>query len=98
MNNKIQTELHKAYKKQLKTLSMENQNDRVQILITYLKYLRDVELFNFDKEAFENIPLLNSTIAELEAAVRQSKSEYVDFHIQNFCELLKINLKEWLTK
>lgn len=98
MNNKIQTELLKAYKKQLKTLSMENQNDRVQILITYLKYLRDVELFNFDKEAFENIPLLNSTIAELEAAVRQSKSEYVDFHIQNFCELLKINLKEWLTK
>lgn len=97
MSNKIQTELHKAYKKQLKTLSMENQNDRVQILIVYLKYLRDIELF-VDREAFENIPLLNSTIAELEAAVRQSESEYVDFHIQNFCELLKINLKEWLTK
>lgn len=94
------TQLQKAYSKQLKSLSkdfFENPAASSKIFILYLKYLRDsktIQIANINQD--ENILILNAAIAEFDAFVKYPDSEQADFHLQNFCELLKSNLKEWL--
>lgn len=94
------TRLYKAYNKRLKSLNKEFFEDPVassKIFILYLKYLRDTKLLQTTEiDSDEAVLLLNTTIAEFEAFINYPESEQANFHLQNFCELLKTNLKEWL--
>lgn len=93
------TRLDKAYKKRLKNLTKDffiDSKISSQLFILYFKYLRDVSLLRPDSKCSDdNILILNTLIAEFDAFLADTTATNADFHLQNFCELLKINQKEW---
>ena len=88
MNNK----LSKAYLIRFKQLNKNTltADYGLSILVEHLKYLRDTYIIT--QGSTEVIASLNAAIEEFEA-YKQTKKE---FHWQNFCEFIKLNMKEWL--
>lgn len=85
--------LTKAYAKRFKQLNKTilTANDAgLLIFVEHLKYLRDY--YVVIKQSTSIITTLNAAIEEFEA-FKQSKN---DFHWNNFCEFVKLNMKEWL--
>lgn len=99
MNNKpIIKKLNKAYYKRLKTLNRDffkRDDIGLELFGTYLSYLRDKLIIDADAENTSKIASIIATIAEFKAYERSADSRKV-FHWDNFCELLKHNMKEWL--
>ena len=101
MNNKIK-QLNKAYAKRFKqltdnTLAAEKSGITILhsdigliVFVEHLKYLRDIYIIT--RSSMEIIVTLNAAIEEFEAF----KSNQKDFHWNNFCEIVKLNMKEWL--
>ena len=85
--------LTKAYTKRFKQLNknMLATNAGLIIFIEHLKYLRDI--FIVTQKPAEKVIALNSTIEEFEL-FKQTTEEA---HWNNFCYLVKIHMKEWLT-
>ena len=62
----------------------------LSIFIECLRYLRDTHILA--KKSEISIASLNAAIEELDAYNKTKK----DFHWNNFCEFIKLNLEEWL--
>ena len=86
-------QLNKAYAKRFKQLNktiLTADSSGLYIFVEYLKYLRDTYIIT--QKSTEVIATLNAAIEEFEA-FRKNKKE---FHWNNFCEFVKLNMKEWL--
>ena len=92
MNNKIKM-LNKAYKKRFKKLNKTMPaaaDSGLLMFIEHLKYLRD--LYIITHKTTTVIASINAAIVEFEAYKKSQK----EFHLNNFCEFIKLNIKEWL--
>jgi hypothetical protein len=86
-------QLNKAYSKKFKQLykSMLNTNiSGLNIFVEHLRYLRDMYILT--QKSTDTIATLNAAIEEFEAFKVNQK----DFHWNNFCEFVRLNIKEWL--
>ena len=75
----------------------------LKLFIEYLKYLRELITFDVENEestelALSKITIITTAIAEFDAyeRARRENSQQKAFHWNNFCELLKQNMEEWL--
>ena len=87
-------QLNKAYIKRFKLLNkniLTKNNFGLVFFIEYLRYLRDTSILT--QKTNETAATLNAAIEEFEAYIRTNK----DFHWNNFCEFVRLNMKEWLT-
>ena len=88
-------QLNKAYSKRLNQLN-RNMTDiaatygGATVFIEYLKYLRDSYIIT--QRPTSIIASLNAAIEEFEAFTKTNQ----EFHWNNFCEFIKLNMKEWL--
>lgn len=97
-------QLKKAYKKRFKVLNKSFFDDSASGILLfneYLKYLRDFMIVNTDDylesdEKNTRIATINTTVAELASWQKTDNESKKDFHWNNFCELIKLNMKEWL--
>jgi hypothetical protein len=86
-------QLNKAYIKRFKQLNkniLYASDSGLILFVEHLKYLRDTNIVG--QNSAEAIVSLNTAIEEFEAYRKSQK----DFHWDNFCELVKLNVKEWL--
>ena len=89
--------LNKAYKKGLKKLNKQffiSDNTGLLLFVEYLKYRRDALILQSYDEAV--ISTCVAAIAEFSAYASSSESSQKQFHWNNFCELLKQNMEDWL--
>lgn len=88
MNNK----LNKAYIKRFKQLNKNilTANYGLTVFVEHLKYLRDNYIIT--QKSTEAIASLNAAIEEFDAYKQTQK----EFHWQNFCAFIKLNMEEWL--
>ena len=87
------TQLNKAYDKRFKHLNkniMASADSGLMVFVEHLKYLRDVYIIT--EKSADIVATLNVAIEEFDA-FRKTKKE---FHWNNFCEFIKLNMKEWL--
>ena len=90
--NKI-NQLNKVYSNRFKQLNkciLTSNDSGLSIFVEHLKYLRDVKIIT--QESVNTVATLNAAIEEFEAFKKTQK----DFHWNNFCEFIKVNMKEWL--
>lgn len=86
--------LTKAYAKRFKQLNkniLATNDAGLAIFAEHLKYLRDV--FIITHKPAEQVIALNTAIEEFEAFKQTNE----DTHWANFCHLVKLHMKEWLT-
>lgn len=97
-------QLNKVYKKRFKTLNksfFKSYTQGIIIFEEYLKYLRDLTILNTATDS-ENesvktrIATINTAVAEFASWQKTDDESKKEFHWNNFCELLKLNMKEWL--
>lgn len=95
-------QLNKAYKKSFNTLSksfLQSKTAGLNIFVEHLKYLRDLMLLvaNNDLEKISKtnteLTTIIAAVAEYEASVNTDQKA---FHWNNFCELVKYNMEDWL--
>lgn len=95
MESKV-TQLKRAYTKKFKQLNKNilNANDSGLLLfVEHLKYLRDNHTITSTSiEANHYLLSINAAIKEFEEWQKNKK----EFHWNNFCEFVKLNMKEWL--
>ncbi len=94
-------QLNKAYEKRLKALNKDFfNNTRIGLLlyVEYLKYLRDSFILDSHNDEYYKLEIvtLNAAIAEFYAYAESSTEDTKRFHWNNFCELMKLNMEEWL--
>lgn len=94
-------QLNKAYEKRLKALNKEFFKDNktgLFLYIEYLKYLRDSFILDSYKDDRDKLKVaaLNAAIAEFYAYDESEAEEVKCFHWNNFCELMRLNMEEWL--
>jgi hypothetical protein len=102
MNKIKQTKLlNKSYKKSFKCLNknfFEDRNTGLLLFIEYLKYIRDSMILSSTEGRDEQLKITSiiTAIAEFEAynSCRDSRNKM--FHWNNFHELVKQNMEEWL--
>jgi hypothetical protein len=99
------TQLNKAYSKNFKLIEKDfftKKDTGLFLFIEYLKYLRDrlaIEISaDPNKQEFIKIKIatLVAAIAEFEAYRTSQDSNKKAFHWKGFCELIKLNMEEWL--
>jgi hypothetical protein len=103
MKAKEINQLNKAYKNRFNYLEkciFINKETGPTLFVEYLKYLRDsIVLTEYNKES-ENSKVkmasIITAIAEFEAYKQTQDSQQKTFHWNNFCELLKQNMEDWL--
>lgn len=90
--------LKKAYKRSLKKLNKAffiDNSAGVSLFVEYLRYLRDSMLVDRAELSYDTkIATLITAVAEYDAyaACKDNKA----FHWNNFCELVRLNMEEWL--
>ena len=80
---------HLLAKKESNLLILECDSG-LALFVEHLKYMRDVYILT--QKSSGNIATLNAAIEEFEAYCKTQK----DFHWNNFCEFIKLNMREWL--
>lgn len=103
-NSKI-AQLNSAYSKRCKVINKDffiSKDTGLVLFVEYLKYLRDsliletpVDL-NKHELTKTKIATLVTTVAEFETYRTSLDSDKKTFHWNNFCELIKLNMEEWL--
>ena len=91
--NKQVKQLNKVYNKRFKQLNknlLTVADSGLVIFIEHLKYLRDIYIIT--QKPAEVIASLNAAIEEFEA----HNKTHNEFHWNNFCEFVKLNMREWL--
>lgn len=95
--------LNKAYKNRFDYLQKSifvNKDAGLGLFIEYLKYLRDSLILNEYNKEYESSKVkmasIIAAIAEFEAYKQIQDSQQKTFHWNNFCELLKQNMEDWL--
>lgn len=103
MTAKETKQLHKAYKSRFNFLQKSffiNKESGLLIFVEYLKYLRDILILEEYNKEFENykvkIASVIAAIAEFDAYKQAQERKQKIFHLDNFCELLKQNMEDWL--
>lgn len=103
MKNNRTTQLNQAYYKNFKNLSkhfFDNKETGLIFFIEYLRYMRDylaVTSADLDLEAIKiKLATLAAAVAEVDAYIIEQDSAKKLFHWNNFCELVKLNMEEWL--
>ena len=103
MTAKEAKQLNKAYTKAFKRLQKDffiNRNSGLLFFTEYLKYLRDIIILTARKNNQEKTNIKVATItaaaAELDAYCKSEKTDQKAFHFDNFCELIKHNMEDWL--
>lgn len=95
-------QLNKAYKKSFNTLNksfFQSKTTGLDMFVEYLRYLRDLMILSADvdleKDSKTNMKLATiiTTVAEYEASLATDQKA---FHWNNFCELVKQNMEDWL--
>ncbi len=106
MRNSHKKRLMRSYNKSFKFLIKSVTKDQtVGILLfnTYLKYLRDTLIlsasFDLTKQfpAKTKIATLTAAAAEFDSWQKCEDKAKKIFHWNNFCELVKLNIEDWLT-
>jgi hypothetical protein len=95
--------LNKAYIKSFNHLQKNffiKRDSGLLLFVEYLKYLRDSAILTEGSNDSENsklkIATLITTIAELNAYNQSKEYKQKAFHWNNFCELIKQNMEDWL--
>ena len=108
MSNKLLVKLDKAYSKRVKQLNKnftKDPNVGLQIFVEQLRYLRDTLIVKASteelaEEVAEKLSNKASTLiiatSEFEAYKDSEEKEQKEFHWNNFCEFIKLNMEEWL--
>ncbi len=108
MSNKLLTKLDKAYSKRVKQLNKNFTKDPsvgLQIFVEQLRYLRDTLIVKasvaesgteFEEELSNKASALIIATSEFEAYKNSKEKEQKEFHWNNFCEFVKLNMEEWL--
>lgn len=105
MENKKQlNQLNCAYTKKFKALSrqfFDNKESGLIFFIEYLRYLRDSLVLEFGGSDGEDLTktklaTLVTAIAEVDAYFVAPNLAKKTFHWNNFCELLKLSMEDWL--
>ena len=95
--NQTLKQLNKAYTKRFKQLTksiLTVNNSGLLLFVEHLRYLRDIQILVGNSiEGNSSLTTLNAALAEFEAYQNSQN----DFHWKNFCSLIKLNMKEWLT-
>lgn len=95
-------QLNKAYKKSFNTLNksfFQSKTTGLDIFVEYLRYLRDLMILSADVDLEKNskintqVATIITAIAEYEAS---TNTEQKVFHWNNFCELVRQNMEDWL--
>lgn len=97
--------LNSAYSKSFKKLNknfFQNSETGLILFVEYLTYLRDCLVINTVEDLNEQVPCkikiatIAAALAEFEAY--RTSQEYTKkvFHWNNFWELVKLNMEEWL--
>jgi hypothetical protein len=95
-------QLNKAYKKSFNTLNksfFQSRTAGLNMFVEHLRYLRDLMILSVDgdleKDSKTNMKLATiiTTVAEYEASLNTDQKV---FHWNNFCELVKQNMEDWL--
>lgn len=92
MDKKVK-QLNKAYTKRFKQLSkniLATENFGLLMFVEQLRYTRDIYIIM--QKSTDAIATMNAAIEEFEAFKVNKK----EFHWNNFCEFVKLNMKEWL--
>lgn len=98
-------QLNIAYSKSLKKLNKNFFQDNgigLTLFIEYLTYLRDCLVINTAKDLNEQslyktkIATITTALAEFEAYKVGLEEDRKNFHWNNFWELVKLNMEEWL--
>lgn len=90
--------LNKAYYKRLKTLNKDFfkvNSTGLELFGMYLSYLRDKLIIESATDNAAKIATIITAIAEFTAYERTTDAQKA-FHWNNFCEILKYNMEEWL--
>ena len=95
-------QLTKAYKKSFSTLNkslFQSKTAGLNMFVEYLRYLRDLMILSADGD-LEKVSKTNTKLATIITAVAEyeastSTGQQV-FHWNNFCELVKQNMEDWL--
>lgn len=100
--NKNTKKLKRIYRKKLNQINKKLLDDKCAILtffIEYLKYKRDCTIiasYNISKTTDIKLTSLIAAAAEFEAFESCEEVDKKAFHWNNFCELFKSNMEEWL--
>ena len=95
-------QLNKAYKKSFNTLNkslFQSKAAGLNIFIEHLKYLRDSMILSAEGNLEEanktdtKLTTIITAVAEYEASINTTQKT---FHWNNFCELVKQNMEDWL--
>lgn len=95
-------QLNKAYKKSFNTLNkalLQSKSAGLSIFVEHLRYLRDLMLLVADDDlekvskTHTKLTTIITAVAEYEASINTSQKV---FHWNNFCELIKYNMEDWL--
>lgn len=97
------TELHRAklyniYNKKLKQNAnylFENNKAGLMSFAEYLRFLRDCIILS-TKADTATAATITMAVAELDAYLGCTDSSKSLFHWNNFCELIRLNMEEWL--
>ena len=96
-------QLNKAYNNRFNYLQKSifvNKDAGLVLFIEYLKYLRDsIVLAEYSSELESSktkIATIITAIAEFDAYKQTKDNQQKNFHWNNFCELFKQNMEDWL--
>jgi hypothetical protein len=102
MTEKERKQINGAYEIAFKRLLKAIFTDKKQglaLFTEYLKYLRDFiiirEPYDESEHAKLKLATIITAIAEFEAYTKAEESQKA-FHWNNFCELIKQNMEDWL--
>ena len=102
MENLQLKQLRNAYKKSFKKLNktlVKEKEAGIQLFIEHLKFIRDLLILS-SEEDLSKINIINTKIATLNTAIAEFEASKTStqktFHWNNFCELFKQNMGDWL--
>ena len=103
MTKQVVKQLNKAYNNRFNFLQKSiiiNKEAGLILFVEYLKYLRDLIVLNEynknSKSSKEKIASIIAAIAEFDAYRQTQELQHKTFHWNNFCELFKQNMEDWL--
>jgi hypothetical protein len=96
VNTKAQ--LRKAYTKRINSLNknfFKDPNSGLNIFVEHLKYKRDNLILDTNND--NTLATIVTAIAEFEAYQISEDAKQKEFHWNNFCDFVKLNMEEWQT-
>ena len=95
-------QLNKAYRRSFNTLNKSlchSKSAGLDIFVEHLRYLRDLMILSIEDD-LEKVNKTNTKLITITTAVAEYEAslntEQKAFHRNNFCELVKQNMEEWL--